>query len=106
MTTRPKTAPEIFQTPLAELPADAVPSGLLQGSPEYGQAVIMHYAMQYAAKGWQALVTVDEEYVRVLAIPQQGMDPKDYVLGLLRNGFLEDALLHLPGPPAHAGIDL
>jgi Flp pilus assembly protein TadD len=43
-------------------------------------------------EGWQAMVTVDDGFVRVLAIPQQGMDPKDYVQGLLRNGFLEDAL--------------
>ena len=92
MTTRPKAAPEIFQIPLAELPADAVPPGLLPGSPEFEQALIMHYAMQYAARGWQALVTVDAHFVRVLAIPQQGMDPKDYVFGLLQNGFLEDAL--------------
>ena len=35
---------------------------------------------------------MNDGYVRVLAIPQQGMDPKDYVQGLLQNGFLEDAL--------------
>jgi Flp pilus assembly protein TadD len=52
----------------------------------------MHYALPYAEKGWQAMVTVDSGFVRVLAIPQQGMEPKDYVQGLLRNGFLEDAL--------------
>jgi hypothetical protein len=38
------------------------------------------------------MVTVDDQLVRVLAIPRQGMDPKEYVLGLLNNGFLEDAL--------------
>jgi tetratricopeptide (TPR) repeat protein len=91
MNTR-SAAPEIYQIPLSELPDDALPHGLLPGTPEFEQAVIMHYAMKYAEKGWQALVTVDREFVRVLAIPRQGMDPKDYVLGLLDNGFLEDAL--------------
>lgn len=90
--TTPKAAPEIFQLPLAELDPAIVPAGAAPGTPEFEQAVILHYAMQYAEKDWQALVTVDGEYVRVLAIPQQGMDPRDYVLGLLQNGFLEDAL--------------
>lgn len=101
MTTRPKAAPDIFQIPLAELPTDAIPPGLLPGSPEFEQALIMHYAMQYAARGWQALVTVDAHFVRVLAIPQRGMDPKDYVFGLLENGFLEDAF---PIPQALDGM--
>lgn len=92
MTTTSKAAPEIFQIPLAGLDPAIVPTGAAPGTPEFEQAVILHYAMPYAEKGWQALVTVDGEYVRVLAIPQQGMDPKDYVLGLLNNGFLEDAL--------------
>lgn len=52
----------------------------------------MHYVLRYAENGWQAMVTVDNGFVRVLAIPQQGMDPKGYVLGLLNNGFLEGAL--------------
>ena len=86
------TAPEIFQLPLSELPHDMTPAGATPGSEEFEQAVIMNYALKYAAKGWQALVTVDDKYVRVLAIPQQGMDPKEYVFGLLQNGFLEDAL--------------
>lgn len=61
-------------------------------SPEFEQAVIYHFAMHYAAKGWSAVVTVDGEFVRVVAVPEQGIEPKRYVLGLLQNGFLEDAL--------------
>jgi tetratricopeptide (TPR) repeat protein len=91
MTNR-KSAPEIFQLPLSALPPEAVPADIAPGSPEYEQVVIMHFALKYANKGWQALVTVDDQFVRVLAIPQQGMDPKDYVLGMLKHGFLEDAL--------------
>jgi Flp pilus assembly protein TadD len=90
--TTPKAAPEIFQIPFAELDPAIVPADVAPGSPEFEQALIMHYALKYAGKGWQALVTMDRDYVRVLAIPERGMDPKDYVLGLLQNGFLEDAL--------------
>jgi tetratricopeptide (TPR) repeat protein len=90
--THSRAAPEIFQLPLSELPPDMVPTDGTPGTPEFEEAVILNYAIKYAVKGWQAAVTVDDGYVRVVAIPEQGMDPKEYVLGLLRNGFLEDAL--------------
>lgn len=90
--TKPVAAPEIFQIPLDQIDPAIAPPNTKPGTTEFEQAVIMHYVLRYAGKGWQAMVTVDEGFVRVLAIPQQGMDPKDYVLGLLRNGFLEDAL--------------
>jgi tetratricopeptide (TPR) repeat protein len=90
--TKPVAAPEIFQIPLDQLDPAILPAGADPGTAEFDQAVIMHYALRYAEKGWQAMVTVSDGFVRVLAIPQQGMDPKDYVLGLLQNGFLEDAL--------------
>ena len=85
-------APEIFQIPLDQLDPAIVPPSTKPGTSEFEQAVIMHYVLRYAEKGWQAIVTVNDGFVRVLAIPQQGMDPKDYVQGLLQNGFLEDAL--------------
>ncbi|MGA7951201.1 MAG: tetratricopeptide repeat protein [Thiobacillaceae bacterium] len=90
--TKPVAAPEIFQIPLDQLDPAIVPLNSEPGTPEFEQAVITRYALRYAEKGWQAMVTVNDGYVRVLAIPQQGMDPKDYVQGLLRNGFLDDAL--------------
>ena len=54
-----------------------------------------------AAKGWNAAVTVSDGMVRVIAVPQSGMPPKDYLLGLLRSGFIEDAL---PGLEAMYGM--
>jgi tetratricopeptide (TPR) repeat protein len=90
--TKPVTAPEIFQLPLDQIDPAILPAGVRPGTEEFEQAVIMHYMLRYAEKGWQALVTVNDGFVRVLAIPQQGMDPKAYVLGLLQHGFLEDAL--------------
>ena len=86
---KPLQAPEIFQKPIATIDATGLPP---RDSPDFAQALIARYALEYASKGWNAVVTVDDEYVRVLAIPERGMDPKAYVLGLLQHRFLEDAL--------------
>ena len=87
MTTR--QAPEIFQIPLDDLDPAGLPP---RGTAEFEQAVIGRYALDYAARGWQAVVAVDDAFVRVVAVPERGVEPKAYVLGLLQNGFLEDAL--------------
>lgn len=86
-------APEILQIPLAEFDASVLPAGAREpGTPTFEEAVITHHALAYAARGWNALVTVDDRQIHVVAVPQDGIDPKAYVIGLLRNGFLEDAL--------------
>jgi tetratricopeptide (TPR) repeat protein len=82
-------APEIFQKPIASLDMTGLPP---RGSPGFADALIARYALDYASKGWNAVVTVDDEYVRVVAVPERGMDPKKYVLGLLKHRYLEDAL--------------
>lgn len=82
-------APEIFQTPIAKIDATGLPP---RGSPEFDQALIARYALSYATKGWNAIVTVDDKYVRVVAVPERGIEPKQYVLGLLQQRYLEDAL--------------
>jgi tetratricopeptide (TPR) repeat protein len=84
-----KQAPEIFQRRLDEIDPDGLPP---RDSEHFAQALIARYALDYAGRGWNALVTVDDEHVRVLAIPENGIEPKAYVLGLLQNRFLEDAL--------------
>ena len=61
----------------------------------------MQFAMQYAAKGWTAAVVVSDGMVRVVAVPQQGIEPKTYLLGLLQHGYIEDAL---PGLEAMYGM--
>ena len=63
-----------------------------QGSNGVKTAVITRLAARYAAKGWNAFVIRDDGVVRVVAFPEQGMAPKPYLPGLLRHGFLEDAL--------------
>jgi tetratricopeptide (TPR) repeat protein len=84
-----RQAPEIFQKPIAAINMTGLPP---RGRPGFDQAVIARYALEYASKGWNAVVTVDDEYVRVVAVPEHGIDPKTYVLGLLQNRFLDDAL--------------
>lgn len=80
-------APEIFQVPTNEFQSAFKP-----GTPEFEMAAMTHYASEYSNRGWTAVVTVDPDFIRVVALPAGGMDPKAYVLGLLKNRFLEDAL--------------
>ena len=54
--------------------------------------MITRYALEYANKGWNAVVTVDSEFVRVVAVPENGIEPKQYGLGLLQHRYLDDAL--------------
>ena len=68
--TKPVAAPEIFQIPLDQIDPAIAPPNTKPGATEFEQAVIMHYVLRYAGKGWQAMVTVDNGFVRVLAIPQ------------------------------------
>lgn len=91
-------APEIFQIPLQTLNLPGLPPA---NDFAFEQAVIMQYAMKYAAKGWSAAVVVSDGMVRVVAVPQQGIEPKTYLMGLLHNGYLEDAL---PGLEAMYGM--
>ena len=80
-------APEIYQVPTSEFMSVFMP-----GTPEFEMAAIAHYAAEYAQRGWNAIVTADQDFIRVVAVPDGGLDPKTYVIGLLQNRFLEDAL--------------
>ena len=84
-----RQAPEIYQKSIAEIDLAGLPP---RGTEGFDQALITRYALDYAARGWNAVVTVDDEFLRVVAVPERGIDPKAYVLGLLNHGFLEDAL--------------
>lgn len=93
-----KQAPEIFQRSLETLDLAGLPPITDSG---FEEAVIIQYAMQYASKGWTAAVVVSDGMVRVVAVPQQGIEPKPYLLGLLHHGYIEDAL---PGLEAMYGM--
>ncbi len=91
-------APEIFQLPLDALNRNDLPA---RDDPGFDEALITRYALEYAAKGWSAAVVVSDGFLRVVAVPQQGIEPKAYLLGLLQHGYIEDAL---PGLEAMFGM--
>ncbi len=91
-------APEIFQIALSALDFPELPAIT---DPGFEPAVIMHYAMQYALKGWTAAVVINDGMVRVVAVPEQGIEPKMYLLGLLQHRYIEEAL---PGLEAMYGM--
>lgn len=91
-------APEIFQLPLDALNRNDLPA---RDDPSFDEALITRYALEYAAKGWSAAVVVSDGFLRVVAVPQQGVEPKAYLLGLLQHGYIEDAL---PGLEAMFGM--
>lgn len=84
-----RQAPEIYQKPLTAYTSPTLPP---VGTPEHEQAVIMQTTLEYASKGWSATVTSQDGMLRVIAVPQDGIEPKTYIFGLLRNRFIEDAL--------------
>jgi tetratricopeptide (TPR) repeat protein len=93
-----KQAPEIFQLPLASLDMSGLPPLTDSG---FADAVILKYSLEYAARGCNAVVVVSDDMVRIVAVPQNGIEPKDYLIGLLQNGYIEDAL---PGLEAMYGM--
>lgn len=84
-------APEIYAKPLSDFP----------GSEAGSESVIATLSLEYASKGWNAAITVQDGIVRVLAVPQQGIEPITYLEGLCQHGFIEDAL---PGLEALNGM--
>ena len=82
--------PEIFQIPIDRIDLPSLPPKT--DATAFEQAVITHYALSYGAKGFSAAVVVSGGCLRVVAVPQAGIEPKAYLLGLLNHGYLEDAL--------------
>jgi tetratricopeptide (TPR) repeat protein len=61
------------------------------GSDEFKQAVLEHFAKQYAQQGQQAVVFVDDEIISVLVVPESE-DPFDFVLTMLQSGQIKEAI--------------
>ena len=80
-----RKAPEIFQRPLTEFTKNP-------DAPGASDEVLQRVMLDYAARGYSALVTIDDGVVRGIAVPERGIEPKEYLIGLLQQGFLEDAL--------------
>lgn len=82
-------APEIFKRSLDDIKIDGLPP---RDAPGFEDDVLKVITLQYAAKGYTAVIVVQDGYVLGVAVPQEGVEPKQYILGLLEHGFLEDAL--------------
>lgn len=82
-------APQFVKIPLSEVnvlaPCD-------RGTPEFEQAAILQTALEYAAKGMHGFFKVDNDSLWGFAFSDKSIDPIAYVLGLLQDGYLEDAL--------------
>ena len=68
-----RQAPEIYQKPIDEIDLAGLPP---RGTEGFDQTLIARYALEYAARGWNAIVTVDDKFIRVVAVPEHGIDPK------------------------------
>lgn len=82
-------APEIFKHSLDNIKIDGLPP---RDAPGFEDAVLQNITLQYAAKGCTAAIVIQDGYVLGVAVPQEGIEPKQYLLGILEHGFLEDAL--------------
>jgi tetratricopeptide (TPR) repeat protein len=82
-------APEIFKRSLDDIKLDGLPP---RDDPGFEDAVLQTITLQYAAKGYTAAIVVQNGHVLGVAVPQEGVEPKQYILGLLEHRFLEDAL--------------
>ena len=84
--------PYIFSIPLGRFDLELLPPDSRSiGSDRFKDAVVIYFASQYAAKGETTIVTVSDAEIRVLSFPQSS-DPMDFVLELLQNGKIKDAL--------------
>ena len=82
-------APEIFKRSLDDIQLDGLPP---RDAPGFEDAVLLTLTTQYATKGYTAAIVIQDGHVLGVAVPQEGVEPKQYVLGLLEHRFLEDAL--------------
>lgn len=67
------------------------PQARRPGSDEFKQAVVEYFVREYAGKSQTALVTVDDEAIRVCAFPGE-VEPFELILQMLRAGRLKEAL--------------
>ncbi|WP_404296972.1 tetratricopeptide repeat protein [Halomonas sp.] len=82
-------APEIFKRSLDDIQLDGLPP---RDAPGFEDAVLFTLTTQYATKGYTAAIVIQDGHVMGVAVPQEGVEPKQYILGLLEHRFLDDAL--------------
>ena len=89
------TKPISFKLPLNRFDLNLLPLNARQtGSEEFKLAVIAHFTGQYAGKGQQALVSVDDCEIQVLTLPNDS-DPLEFVMTMLQSGHIQEAVPYL-----------
>lgn len=87
--------PISFNLPVSKFKLDLLPPEARNiGSEAFKLAVSMHFTAQYAAKGQQALVSVDDDEIHVLTLPA-GSPPLDFVMMMLQSGRIKEAIPYL-----------
>jgi Flp pilus assembly protein TadD len=87
--------PSYFSIPVARFDLNQLPAHARQiGSEAFKMAVLAHFAAQYAPKGQQAVVAVDDSEITVLVVPA-GSDPLDFVMTMLQAGRIKEAVPYL-----------
>lgn len=82
-------APEFSKRKIDQIDLTGLPT---PDSPDFETALIAKASLELASKGLQGLVVVRNGYVYTISMPLDSIDPRAYILGLLENRFLEDAL--------------
>jgi tetratricopeptide (TPR) repeat protein len=84
--------PFIFSIPLQRFDLELLPQDARSiGSDKFKDAVVIHFAKEYAEKGETAIVTVDDNEIRVISFPK-ATDPMDFVQELLQSGKIKEAV--------------
>jgi tetratricopeptide (TPR) repeat protein len=87
--------PSFFTLPIERFDLGLVPPEARKiGSESFKEAVVAHFAAQYASKGQAAVVAVDEREISVLTLPA-GSDPLEFVLTMLQAGRIKEAMPYL-----------
>ena len=84
-----------FKIPLHRFDTNLLPPDARQvGTESFKTAVMLHFAVEYAAQGQTALVTVDDKEITVMAFPAEA-SALDFVLPMLQSGRIAEALPYL-----------
>src|SRR5437016_557992 len=84
--------PFSFKLPLSRFDVNLIPPNARKiGSEAFKDAVIKHFADQYASKGEAAIVMVDDEEISVFTFPKDS-DPLEFVMALLQTGRIKEAV--------------
>lgn len=87
--------PSLFTLPVERFDLGLLPQDARKiGSDAFKTAVVAHFAEQYASKGQQAVVSVDDREILVLVVPD-GSDPLDFVMTMLQSGRIKEAMPYL-----------